>query len=82
MGAKMSEIKLLFVLMLGFGLGIASGKLDKFDDMREQYEFGFERGQKTALSINPPSEDLELVCAGLWVGEQNQIYIEREARKK
>lgn len=42
---------------------------NQFDD---RYQAGYREGIKTALKTNPPSEDLELVCAGLWVGEQNK----------
>jgi hypothetical protein len=30
---------------------------------------GYERGVTEALSISPPSERLEMVCAGLWFSE-------------
>ena len=30
---------------------------------------GYEMGAKKALSVSPPSERLEMVCAGLWFGE-------------
>ena len=33
---------------------------------------------KEALRTNPPSEELELVCAGLWIGEQNRRYFEKK----
>ena len=33
---------------------------------------GIAEGMKKALSINPVSEELEMTCAGLWVGEQNK----------
>lgn len=39
---------------------------------------GRQQALKTALSTNPVSEELELVCAGLWVGEQNKKYWEKE----
>ena len=34
---------------------------------------GYELGAKAALSVSPPSERLEMVCAGLWfsdIGEE------------
>jgi putative exporter of polyketide antibiotics len=34
--------------------------------------YGEKQGLKQALSTNPVSEQLELVCAGLWVGKQNE----------
>jgi len=33
---------------------------------------GFKVGMHYALKSNPPSEELEMVCAGLWIGEQNK----------
>lgn len=35
-----------------------------------RYQEGLAEGRRTALHASPPSEELELVCAGLWVGEQ------------
>ena len=32
---------------------------------------------KEALHTNPPSEELEMVCAGLWIGEQNKKHHEK-----
>ena len=45
--------------------------------MEQQYAKGLAEGRRTALTTNPVSEELELVCAGLWVGEQT-----RRAQKK
>jgi hypothetical protein len=33
---------------------------------------GFSVGMRYALKSDPPSQELEMVCAGLWVGEQNK----------
>ena len=41
---------------------------------------GFRVGMNYALKSDPPSEQLEMVCAGLWVGEQNKKYFEKERR--
>jgi hypothetical protein len=40
--------------------------------MDQQYAKGFMEGRRTALHTSPVSEELELVCAGLWVGEQTK----------
>lgn len=40
--------------------------------MEAQYNAGYRAGVANALDTNPPSEELELVCAGLWVGQQNK----------
>lgn len=38
---------------------------------------GIVEGRSTALNTNPPSEQLEMVCTGLWVGEQNKKWYEK-----
>ena len=38
--------------------------------MDQRYAEGVAEGRRTALHTTPVSEELELVCAGLWVGEQ------------
>lgn len=45
-----------------------------------QYKAGVREGKATALKTNPPSEELEMVCAGLWVGEQNKKAHKKNAR--
>lgn len=40
--------------------------------LEREYQLGLREGRGMALKTNPPSEELELVCAGLWVGEQNK----------
>jgi len=39
---------------------------------------GFKVGMHYALKSNPPSQELEAVCAGLWIGEQNRKYWKKE----
>jgi hypothetical protein len=38
----------------------------------DEDQAGYAEGMRVALKTNPPSEELEMVCAGLWVGEQNK----------
>ena len=38
---------------------------------------GIKEGQKIALKTNPVSEELEMTCLGLWLGEQNKKYMEK-----
>lgn len=49
------------------------------------YFHGFHKGahatRLAALNTNPPSEELELACAGLWVGEQNKKYFYKDQKK-
>ena len=57
-----------------FLLGSFIGVLWLFVDHRidKAHAEGFKVGMNYALKSNPPSEELEMVCAGLWVGEQNK----------
>ena len=41
---------------------------------------GEKQGLKKALNTNPVSEELEMVCAGLWVGEQNKKAYKKESK--
>ena len=49
--------------------------------LEAEYQRGFAEATKSILKTNPPSEELELVCAGLWIGEQNRKYFEKENRR-
>jgi hypothetical protein len=57
----------IVVVVLSFFVGFSQGKVE-----------GLQEGRSTALKTNPPSEELELACAGLWVGEQNRKYYEKK----
>ena len=59
-------------LLLGIILGLGYFLID--NAFERQYKRGFAEGRGMALKTNPPSEELEMVCAGLWVGEQNKKY--------
>jgi hypothetical protein len=48
---------------------------------KEYWDDGYKAGIKAALKTNPPSEDLELACMGLWMGEQNKKYFKKESGK-
>jgi hypothetical protein len=45
--------------------------------LNDQYQLGYQEGVKTALKTNPPSEELEMACAGLWIGEQNKKWFNK-----
>jgi hypothetical protein len=45
--------------------------------IKDEYQAGYAEGLRVALKTNPPSEDLEVACAGLWVGQQNKKYWEK-----
>lgn len=62
---------LITIIVLLVGL-LAHNRLEA------EYKRGFADATKSALKTNPPSEELELVCVGLWIGEQNKKYWEKE----
>lgn len=68
-------------LMLVCWALIAGYWIDKNDHKRELAE-AFAAGAKHALYARPVSDELELVCAGLWMGEQDRIAMERESNGK
>jgi len=54
--------------LIGLGYFLFDNALDR------QYNRGFAEGRGMALKTSPPSEELEIACAGLWIGEQNKKY--------
>lgn len=62
----------LVAILIGLGYLLLHSAFER------QYNRGLAEGRGMALKTNPPSEELELVCAGLWVGEQNKKYWNKE----
>jgi hypothetical protein len=56
----------LFLGIVGFFAGYAHGTY-----------VGLDLGKKAAINPRDPSEQLEIACAGMWIGEQNKIWHER-----
>ena len=62
---------MLIFLLIGFQHGQSLGELKAV----EEYERGFNQGWKDALYKRPVSDELEMVCLGLWTAtlpEQKQ----------
>lgn len=38
---------------------------------------GYLQAESRVLKISPPSQELELACLGLWIGDQTKKYEER-----
>lgn len=55
---------MIVFLLIGFQHGKDLGQLKAM----EEYEEGFKDGWKSALYERPVSEELEMVCLGLWMG--------------
>ena len=65
------EVLLIAVFAL---IGYQMGKTDGIAEGRNM-------ALKEALKTNPPSEELEMACLGLWLGEQNKKHFEKENRR-
>ena len=48
---------------------------------RAVYVAGYDQGHKDALYMRHVSDELEMVCAGLWFGEQSKQYLERKEKR-
>ena len=68
---------MLLCFMLGMQHGESLGEAKTAEKMMEEvnatavmeYELGFKAGARDALHRRPVSEELEMVCLGLWVAE-------------
>jgi hypothetical protein len=56
----------VLTLLALYQRGHALGRLDGYAD-----------GYKAALNTREPSDELEIACAGLWLGEQTKKHLER-----
>ena len=67
------------IFLLGFMIALAWLLVDHRID--KAHAEGFKMGMHYALKSDPPSQELEMICAGLWVGEQNKKYFKKESGK-
>ena len=57
------------------------GKNATETEAKKQADAAYKQGYKDALYKRPVSDDLEMVCAGIWVGRENEKYIAKEMKK-
>ena len=70
-------LAMLGCLSLGVWHGESLGKAKTAEKMMEEvnatavieYELGFKAGARDALYTRPVSEELEMVCLGLWIAQ-------------
>ena len=67
------------IFLLGSIIGVLWLLVDHRID--KAHAEGFRVGMNYALKSDPPSQELEMICAGLWVGEQNKKYFKKESGK-
>lgn len=62
--------------LVALAVGIAIGNWATLESAiklaSKHYQHGIEHGHKSALSMNPPSAELEYTCAGLWFSTQEK----------
>lgn len=63
-----------FGMLVAFFVGMSFGQSER----SKAIDTAHKRGAHEALYKRPVSEALELVCAGLWVGEQNKKHQEKK----
>ncbi len=66
---------LLCILFFFIGMGYGERQLKKAEAA------AYQQGYKDALYKRPVSEELDMVCAGLWIGQENLKYQQREIKK-
>lgn len=60
----------MVIVVSGF-IGYAAGSID-----------GMNKGKKEVMKTNPPSEELEMACLGLWIGDQNKKAYDKWLKNK
>lgn len=67
-------MKTLFILVVGGLIGGLIVWVTTPSTLKESWDKGYVEGKKEALRINPPSDQLEMTCAGLWFSKENEKY--------
>ena len=66
----MSYLVMILMVVLWTAVGFLAGNHMGIAEGRSM-------ATKEILKTNPPSQELEMACVGLWVGEQNKKYWEK-----
>ena len=64
------------IMLIVLVIGLNAGKIE----MQKQADAAYKQGYKDALYKRPVSDDLEMVCAGLWIGKENERYMAKEKK--
>lgn len=62
------------IMLIVLVIGLNAGKIEA----KKQADAAYQQGYKDALYKRPVSHDLEMVCAGLWIGQENAKYQKRD----
>lgn len=69
-------VALVLLCILFFFIGMGHGERQ----LKKAEATAYQQGYKDALYKRPVSNDLEMVCAGLWVGQENLKYQQQEKK--
>ena len=58
-------------------VGLSTAVLYHHHAVAEARVQGYAQGSKDALSVSPPSDRLEMVCAGLWFSDIGQEWVKK-----
>ena len=83
MKPEVKKLVVLWSVMWAMGCVLAAVILKNSWDTHAQKkaDAAYQQGYKDALYKRPVSDDLEMVCAGLWIGEQTKKYQEMEMKR-
>ena len=70
-------VALVLLCILFFFIGMGNGERQ----LKKAEAAAYKQGYKDALYKRPVSEELDMVCAGLWIGQENLKYQQREMKK-
>ncbi len=62
------------IMLIVLVIGLNAGKIES----KKQANAAYQQGYKDALYKRQVSNDLEMVCAGLWIGQENAKYQKRD----
>ena len=68
------------LLIVAGVVGLSTAVLYHHLAVAEAKAYGYAMGTKEALSVTPPSDDLEVVCASLWLADNDRKWQKRGLR--
>lgn len=69
-------VALVLLCILFFFIGVGNGERQ----LKKAEVAAYKQGWKDALYKRPVNEELDMVCAGLWVGQENLKYQQQEKK--
>jgi len=67
-------MKTFVVGAVGVLIGFLIAYVVQPQNLKDAWDSGYKTGGRDALSLNPVSQELEMICAGLWFGDEGKKY--------